>query len=193
MTRSSFILRGALAAGAVYGASAVTPFVSQALAGTGGGDVEILNFALTLEYLEAAFYNVKGKEIGLSGKAKSLRARCSANRRHDHVSALTAAIKQLGGNAGREADVRVPGEQPELVPRARLGAREHRRRRLQRRRAVDEEQGGAGVGRQHRADRGASRGRDRPADRQEPDAERRLRRAADRSAGAGEGQPLIKE
>ena len=34
MTRSSFILRGALAAGAVYGASAVTPFVSQALAAT---------------------------------------------------------------------------------------------------------------------------------------------------------------
>src|SRR6202161_1592756 len=34
MTRSSFILRGALAAGAVYGTSAVTPFVSSALAQT---------------------------------------------------------------------------------------------------------------------------------------------------------------
>ena len=38
LTRSSFILRGALAAGSVYGLSAVTPFVSQALAETGGGD-----------------------------------------------------------------------------------------------------------------------------------------------------------
>ena len=32
MTRSSFILRGALAAGAVYGLARSTPFVSQALA-----------------------------------------------------------------------------------------------------------------------------------------------------------------
>src|SRR5271168_1399493 len=70
-TRSSFILRGALAAGAVYGVSAVAPFVSQALAATDGGDVEILNFALTLEYLESDFYNVKGKQVGLSGEAKS--------------------------------------------------------------------------------------------------------------------------
>ena len=32
LTRASFILRGALAAGAVYGAGAVAPFVSDALA-----------------------------------------------------------------------------------------------------------------------------------------------------------------
>src|ERR1700722_18940082 len=71
LTRASFMARGALAAGAVYGVSAVAPFVSQALAANGGGDVEILNFALTLEYLESAFYNEKGKTVGLSGKAKT--------------------------------------------------------------------------------------------------------------------------
>src|SRR5581483_3919657 len=71
LTRSSFILRGALAAGALYGASAVTPFVSGAFAASGRGDAEILNFALTLEYLEAAFYNEKGPQVGLSGTAKS--------------------------------------------------------------------------------------------------------------------------
>jgi len=70
MTRSSFLLKGALAAGALYGAGAVTPFVSQAFAASEGGDVEILNFALTLEYLEADFYNVKGKTVGLKGQAK---------------------------------------------------------------------------------------------------------------------------
>lgn len=96
ITRSSFILRGALAAGSVYGLSAVTPFVSQALAEAGGSDAEILNFALTLEYLESDFYNVKGKQVGLSGQAKSY-ATLFGEQEQDHVMALTAAIKQLGG------------------------------------------------------------------------------------------------
>lgn len=96
MTRSSFILRGALAAGAFYGTAAVSPFVSQALAETGGGDVEILNFALTLEYLEADFYTVKGRELALSGQARAY-ATQFGQEESEHVLALTAAIKQLGG------------------------------------------------------------------------------------------------
>jgi hypothetical protein len=96
LTRSSFLLRGALAAGAVYGTAAVGPFVSQALAETGGGDAEILNFALTLEYLESAFYNVKGKEVSLTGTAKSY-ATMFGEQEAQHVSALTSAIKALGG------------------------------------------------------------------------------------------------
>jgi hypothetical protein len=96
MTRASFILRGTLAAGAVYGMGSVAPFVSQALAATGGGDAEILNFALTLEYLEADFYTVKAKEVGLSGQAKSYAKQFGAEET-EHVAALIAAIKQLGG------------------------------------------------------------------------------------------------
>jgi hypothetical protein len=108
MTRSSFILRGALAAGAFYGTASVAPFVSQALAATGGGDADILNFALTLEYLEADFYNVKGKQVGLSGQAKAYAKQFGAEEAQ-HVSALTAAIKQLGGTPVKKPTFVFPG------------------------------------------------------------------------------------
>jgi Ferritin-like domain len=95
MTRASFIVRGALAASALYGTASVAPFVSQAFAEPGARDAEILNFALTLEYLEADFYNVKGRQVGLSGQAKAY-ARDFGAEESEHVTALKAAIKQLG-------------------------------------------------------------------------------------------------
>jgi len=100
VTRSSFILRGALAAGALYGAATVSPFVSSALAQSGGGDVDILNFALTLEYLEAKFYK-EGQKLGLSSNVKSL-AKQLGDEESEHVSALKATVKKLGGTAVKE-------------------------------------------------------------------------------------------
>jgi hypothetical protein len=101
MSRASFILRGALTAGAVYGATAVGPYVSNAFAASGSGDVAILNFALTLEYLETAFYKVKGKSVGLSGEAKAL-ASSFGDEEAEHVAALTKAITAAGGKPAKK-------------------------------------------------------------------------------------------
>jgi hypothetical protein len=107
MTRSSFILKGTLAAGAAYGATAVGPFVSNALAATGASDVDILNFALTLEYLEADFYQSKGKMVGLSGQAKAL-ATSFGDEEAEHVMALTKAITAMGGKPVKKPSFTFP-------------------------------------------------------------------------------------
>jgi hypothetical protein len=96
MSRSAFLARGALATAAVYGSGMVAPFVRQALAKAGGGDVGILNFALTLEYLESTFYREAQQKVKLSGETKSL-ARLIGGDEDQHVAALTMAIRGAGG------------------------------------------------------------------------------------------------
>lgn len=96
ISRSEVIIKGALAAGAVYGALAVGPFVGRALAMTESGDVGILNFALTLEYLEAAFYKEAKSRAKASGDLKSLIDLVGRDE-EEHVGALTETIKKLGG------------------------------------------------------------------------------------------------
>jgi rubrerythrin len=64
---------------------------------SGGGDLEILNYALTLEYLEAAFYDQALRQVrSLPSSVRSLAEEIGANE-NVHVKALSGTIKQLGG------------------------------------------------------------------------------------------------
>jgi rubrerythrin len=97
MTREAFLVRATLAAGAVYGLGAVTPFVRTALAQEEEtGDLNILNFALLLEHLEAAFYEQARQEVKLDSDAQRLTEELAVNE-GAHVVALTEAIEKLNG------------------------------------------------------------------------------------------------
>jgi len=106
MTRSAFVLRGALAAGAVYGAGFVSPFVSKALAQSEAGDLDILNFALTLEYLEAAFYE-EAAGLDLGGDVKRFATQFGEDEAA-HVTALTETITALGGTPTAKPEFSFP-------------------------------------------------------------------------------------
>ncbi len=94
--RSDFLLKGAMAAGAIFGLGAISPFVRNAVAKSDMGDVEILNYALTLEYLESAFYAEGLKRAGATGALKELIQTLSTDE-DAHVKALAQTIRDLGG------------------------------------------------------------------------------------------------
>jgi rubrerythrin len=96
ISRGDVILKGALAAGAVYGTLMVAPFVKSAFAMGGTSDVDILNFALTLEYLESTFYEEAMKKVKASGALKQLLPLLASDEKQ-HVTALEGTIKELGG------------------------------------------------------------------------------------------------
>ena len=95
LSRSAFLAKGVLAAGAVYGTAMIGPYLRQAFAQSGGGDVDILNFALTLEYLESAFYKQALTDLSPTGDLLSLVTLISGDE-DQHVAGLTSAIKGLG-------------------------------------------------------------------------------------------------
>lgn len=80
----------------------------------GKGDVGILNYALTLEYLETAFYADVVKS-GLFKGADLETIRKFGREEAEHVQALTAAVKQLGGKPAPEPKAEFPLESAKAV------------------------------------------------------------------------------
>jgi rubrerythrin len=107
MTRSAFILRGALAAGAAYGIGAVGPYVSGALGATAGSDLKIIEFALSLEQIEAAFYEAGLAQGGLTGDVQKLATEFGAHEA-EHATALEKLLTQLGSKPAPAPKTKFP-------------------------------------------------------------------------------------
>jgi rubrerythrin len=90
-TRGAFFGRAAVAAGGLIGGGAVLGMLPSVAAAQSTGDVDILNFALTLEELETAFYADAIAKAGLSGDAATLAKEVGAHEAA-HVAALRRAL-----------------------------------------------------------------------------------------------------
>jgi hypothetical protein len=80
----------------------------------GKGDIGILNYALTLEYLETAFYADVIKS-GLFKGAELAAIKKFGEEEAEHVTALTAAVKSLGGKPAPEPKTEFPLENAKSV------------------------------------------------------------------------------
>ncbi len=90
------------------------PSGSDETAQFGKGDIGILNYALTLEYLETAFYADVVKS-GLFKGADLETIKKFGEEEAEHVSALTAAVKGLGGKPAPEPKTEFPLESAKSV------------------------------------------------------------------------------
>lgn len=73
----------------------------------GKGDMGILGYALTLEYLESQFYKDAAKSGKLSGKVLAV-AKEFGSQESEHVKALEATIKKLGGKLPAKPKAKFP-------------------------------------------------------------------------------------
>jgi rubrerythrin len=124
--RKFMALTGGSAAAAAFLAACgssggtTTTTASQSTSGSseteqfGKGDIGILNYALTLEYLETAFYADVVKS-GLFKGAELAAIKKFGSEEAEHVAALTAAVKGLGGKPAPEPKTEFPLESAKSV------------------------------------------------------------------------------
>lgn len=100
-------LRAAVVVGIGSGLVAASQHDRLALADATANDLEILNYALTLEYLEADFYTQGVDGGALEGATLEL---ITPIRDHEqeHVTVLTSTVKSLGGKPAAKPKFKYP-------------------------------------------------------------------------------------
>ncbi len=94
-----------LAAPTTASAATASTTPADAPAGEHDGDIAILNFALTLEHVQADFH-ARGPRPGLLDAAQLAAIGPIAAHEREHVAALTRAVTALGGNPVRKPKIR---------------------------------------------------------------------------------------
>jgi len=94
--------------------SAAATTATAAASAPKGGDLGIVNYALTLEYLEADFYKKVVASGLFKGKQQAL-LRQIADTEQQHVDALTATAKKLGGTPAPKPQTKFPIQNPKQV------------------------------------------------------------------------------
>ncbi len=96
MTRQQFVQGQTTSVSPALALEALNTRWALAAAADFGSDIDVLNYALTLEYLEATFYKQGQAKNLLSGTEKGYLDTIAADEQA-HVDAITATIKKLGG------------------------------------------------------------------------------------------------
>src|SRR5437879_2511653 len=114
MMRSEFtrrwFLRGALAGGGVVAAEGGLAMLgTQQVWAASSGDVDILNFALTKEFLELDFYQRATASGQITDPAEQGLLKALLADEQAHVQAVSGAVSQLGGTPGAKPSFRYPG------------------------------------------------------------------------------------
>lgn len=107
--RRSFLVRGAIGAGAVIGGSTAIELLSTTRAWAADGtDGDVLNYALTLEFLEAEFYKQgNGANIITNAKEKEIFQLIQSDE-ESHVKALSDTLGKIGTKAVDKPTITFP-------------------------------------------------------------------------------------
>ena len=156
------------------------------------GDLEIVQYALTLEHLETDFYDAVIKAGVVKDKALAEAATMIRDNEQEHVDALTKTVKQLGGTPKKPKtnfDAVIKGGEKKVLETAatveNLGAAAYLGQA-----GLHQVQGGAGRRALDPLGRGPARGCAEPRGGQDDRARRRVRQAGLDGRGPAPGQAV---